>query len=244
MESLPMPQGTAMTSIVFVFDKSASMESLGDEPRQSLNTFYQMQKESGISFKSTLILFNNNVEFIHQNLDGNDVPILEKEHYIPSGMTSLLDAIGRGIEYQKNENINNVIFVILTDGLENSSRIYNYTQIKEMITEMESKHSWQFIYLGANQDAFTVGNNLGINVSADYDYTPRGLNTIMREVSTGITRGISDNTPITIERTTSCIESVHSENSNYMPLNPFLNINDIFSEPLEPPALSRSFSHI
>lgn len=233
MESL---QTSDITSIVFVFDKSGSMSSLGDEPIQSLNSFYTIQKDSGIHFKSTLLLFNNNVEFVHQNLDGNDVPVLEKRDYIPSGMTSLLDAIGKGIEYQKTQTLNNVIFVILTDGLENSSTEYNSTQIRDLINEMETNHSWQFIYLGANQDAFSVGQNLGINISMDYDYTPQGINNLMRQVSCEITRAISENTPITIDRNISSIESVNSQNNNYIPL-PNQNI---FLEPNQDYTLTRS----
>lgn len=221
-------------SIIFLFDKSASMSSLGNEPINTLNNFYKIQKESGINFKSTLILFNNNIEFIYENLNKDDIPILTERDYNPSGMTSLLDAIGKTIQYQINKTTSNVIFVILTDGHENSSIQYNSTQIKNLITEMETNYSWQFIYLGANQDAFSVGNNLGINMSVDYDYTPTGLRSIVREISNEISRHIFDRTPISIDRNLS-IKSIYSENSILEPETTNFNFS-------LPPIFTRSIS--
>ncbi len=186
------------TSIVFVMDASGSMETMGDEPIQGLNNFYKKQKESG-EFTSTLVFFNENVKFNHKNIDGKDVPILKNEDYDRSGMTALYDAIGQVIEYQKSIKTENVIIVILTDGLENASREYRKETISKMIKKMEKEHKWTFMYLGANQDSFAVSAGLGMRKSANYDYTPLGCMKALRSISENVSRCIShDLNPIDI----------------------------------------------
>ena len=182
-------------SIVFVMDASGSMINMGQEPIEGLNAFYEKQKKSG-EFTSTLVFFNSDVNFHHQNIDGKDIPSLSEKDYRRDGMTALYDAIGKSIEYQRNIKTENVIFVILTDGLENASREYRKNTIKTLIKEMEEKHMWTFIYLGANQDAFAVSQGLGIRHSADYDYSEAGCANIFRTVSDGISRCISNEVPI------------------------------------------------
>ena len=84
-------------SILFILDSSGSMQAMGDEPVQSMRFFYNTQKETGKEFLSTFITFNDNVKFVHKNLEGSKIDIKNTD-FIPSGMTSLYDAIGTGID--------------------------------------------------------------------------------------------------------------------------------------------------
>jgi hypothetical protein len=181
-------------SVVFILDNSGSMIEMKDEPRQGLNAFYKTQQEAG-DFLSTLIFFNSRVSFKHKNLNGKDVPILSEKDYGPNGMTALYDAIGEAIEYQKSQKLENVMFVILTDGEENASMKYNKKDIKEMIQQMEEDHKWVFMYLGANQDSFKVASDIGVSCSANYDYTPEGCRRVMRSISDNVSRCISSKEP-------------------------------------------------
>lgn len=86
--------------------------------------------------------------------------------YVPSGGTALNDAIGKTLDEQgariKREGwANRVIVCILTDGGENSSRVYSAARVKEMITQAQAM-DWVFVYLAANVDAFETGNAMGI----------------------------------------------------------------------------------
>ena len=63
-----------------------------------------------------------------------------------------------------------VIFVIVTDGEENSSKEFSKAQIKEKIAEQQSKYNWQFTFLGANQDAFAEAGGMGIHASGVANY--------------------------------------------------------------------------
>ena len=177
-------------SVVFVMDASGSMVNMGDEAIQGLNAFYDKQKNSG-EFTSTLVFFNHEVVFHHKNINGTDVPVLTHTDYNRCGMTALYDAIGISIEYQKKIKTENVIFVILTDGLENCSREYEKNSIKRLITQMEREYKWLFIYMGANQNSFEVSSNIGIKNSSDYDYSPLGCKKIMETISDNVSRCIT-----------------------------------------------------
>jgi uncharacterized protein with von Willebrand factor type A (vWA) domain len=178
-------------SIIFIMDESGSMVNMGNEPWQGLNNFVNKQKENNIEFNFTLIFFNSNIRFIHKNLNSEKISMLTKKDYNPEGLTALYDAIGKGIEYQKTQSIDNVIFVILTDGLENSSQEYNKTSIQKLIKELETENKWEFVYLGANQDAFKVGNSIGIESSFKYEYTPSGFRNVMESISTCVSNKIT-----------------------------------------------------
>ncbi len=77
------------------------------------------------------------------------------------GTTALLDAIGRTIHKIQNVQertaddyrAEKVLFVIITDGLENASREYSLEMVKTLIERQKSEHGWEFIFLGANIDA-------------------------------------------------------------------------------------------
>jgi hypothetical protein len=187
--------------ITFIMDASGSMASMGDEPWQGLNNFIKKQKESKVDFNFTLIFFNSEINFIYKNLESNKIPELTSKDYVPMDTTSLYDAIGKGIEYHKTDSMDNVIFVILTDGHENSSQEYNKKGIQNMIKDLESKNKWQFVYLGANQDSFEVGNGMGINNTCNYAYTPEAFRGVMRNISNSISRQISgETTEIKLEK--------------------------------------------
>jgi hypothetical protein len=168
---------------------------MGTEPVDGINNFFQEQNKNG-EYSATLITFNESSSVIFRNIKGSEIKALSRDAIVPNGMTALYDAIGKAINIQKEDKMENVIFLIVTDGQENASREFNRKIIKDLISEMESKHKWKFIYLGANQDSFAVGNSIGITTSADYEYTPLGCRKMMREVSDNISRCITGEVPV------------------------------------------------
>jgi len=93
-------------------------------------------------------------------------------------MTPLLDAIGVALEQTgkwlallpEADRPEKVIFVILTDGMENHSVQFTHEQVIANITHQTEVYKWQFIYLGANQDAIQVGAGLGISAGSSMSY--------------------------------------------------------------------------
>ena len=168
--------------IVAIIDKSGSMDSIKEDAIGGFNSFLNDQKMVDGEADFTLVLFDDQYNMLIDGKDIQKVEPLNEKTYRPSGMTALLDAVGRTIdrvgerldETPEEEKPSKVIFFILTDGLENSSSDYSRERIKEMIEHQESKYSWEFIYGGANQDAFAEAGSLGI----------RGANT-MNFASTG-----------------------------------------------------------
>ncbi len=151
-----------VNDIVVIMDESGSMGQLGDEPNQALNSFIAEQK-SALSDDATFTLWGFNHEI---SLKIDDVRLKELDtinNIIPNGMTALFDAIGNAINTKLGKTRkDNVICVVITDGLENSSKEFKKDQIQKMIKLAEEKHQWKFVYLGANQDAFAVGENMGV----------------------------------------------------------------------------------
>ena len=159
-----------LTELVFILDKSGSMEGLEKDTIGGFNSLIKKQKkESGEAIIST-VLFNDSCEIIHDRVNLNDVQELTDKEYYVDGCTALLDAIGHSINkvinYRKNisveEQPEKTIFIITTDGMENSSIEFSYKKIKSMIEKQQEKYKWEFIFLGANIDAASEAENLGI----------------------------------------------------------------------------------
>jgi formylmethanofuran dehydrogenase subunit B len=62
-----------------------------------------------------------------------------------------------------------VIVAIMTDGMENSSREWTHPAIKALVEQQTTTYGWQFLYMGADQDAIEVGASLGVH--ADHSVT-------------------------------------------------------------------------
>ena len=160
-----------LTELVFILDRSGSMSGLERDTIGGFNSMLEKQKkESGEAFVTT-VLFDDKYKLLH---DRNDIKrvnaITEKEYYV-RGSTALLDAIGITInnigialsDTNKEERPGKVLFVIITDGMENSSREFSYEKIKEMVEHQKSKYAWDFIFLGANIDAIMTAGSFGIS---------------------------------------------------------------------------------
>lgn len=161
------------TKIVIILDRSGSMVSMRSDMEPAINNFIHQQKliPGGADF--TLVQFDDIYEVVYKNLAIACVPYISIE---PRGGTALFDAIGKTINavgeelasLSEKDRPNKVVFVIITDGMENSSREFSRDQIFEMITHQSNKYNWQFTYLGANQDALGVAHDLGILSSSNY----------------------------------------------------------------------------
>ena len=138
--------------IVFLLDRSGSMGGIETDTIGGYNSYIKEQKKNNV--KVTTVLFDDRYEVLHQREKINDIKELTNKEYFVRGSTALLDAIGRAINYMDEQKSKKAIFVITTDGLENSSREYNKARIKEMI---EGHKEWEFIYIGANIDSYGEG---------------------------------------------------------------------------------------
>ncbi|MCR4949966.1 MAG: VWA domain-containing protein [Solobacterium sp.] len=181
------------TEIVFILDRSGSMSGLEKDTIGGYNSFLRKQKnEEGDAVVST-VLFDHKTEVLHDRADIKDVrDITEKEYYV-RGTTALLDAVGSAIthirEVQFKEEIkpDRTVFVIITDGYENSSREYTYPLLKRMI-ERQKAEGWEFLFLGANIDAAEEARKFGIDEdrSVRFHNDPCGVAVNFETVSAAI----------------------------------------------------------
>lgn len=160
-----------LTELVFILDKSGSMEGLEKDTIGGFNSFIDKQKtEEGQCFVST-VLFNHDREVLHDRLDINRIEKLTQSQYITSGTTALYDAIGCAIhhianihKYARKEDIpTKTIFIITTDGEENASQKYTSKKILSMVNNEIKEYGWEFLFLGANLDAIAAASELGID---------------------------------------------------------------------------------
>ena len=167
-----------LTEIVFILDRSGSMGGLEKDTIGGYNSMIAKQKtEEGEAVIST-VLFDNETEVLHDRVPLAKVePITEKEYFV-RGSTALLDAVGGAIhhignvhKYAREEDVpEKTLFIITTDGMENSSRQYSYDKVKKMVERQKEKYHWEFIFLGANIDAAEVAGRFGVDKSRAVTY--------------------------------------------------------------------------
>lgn len=164
--------------LVFILDKSGSMSGFESDTVGGYNSVLtENRNKAGKTFITT-VLFNNKSSLLHNREPIDKVKNLTLDDYSVGGNTALLDAIGDTmVKMRENRKItknNNVLFVIITDGEENSSTKYSQSKIKSMIKSAEVEDKWDFIFLGANIDAITAADNIGIKSSNATGYVQDG----------------------------------------------------------------------
>lgn len=184
------------TAIAVVVDESGSMSPLHDDTIGGFNTFLKEQKELPGEAILSLVKFNTTVTKVHDCALLKDVKPLTKEDYIPLGGTSLFDALcvtinslGNKLSAMKEEERpSRVVVLVITDGQENSSREFSASQVKELVQEQQSKYNWEFVFIGANIDAFAAGTSLGFSgkQTAQYTASSAGTHKLYANVSRGV----------------------------------------------------------
>ena len=159
------------THICIVLDASGSMASIEDDTKGSFNSFLKSQKEAGGKTVFDLYQFSDQVKRIVEHVDLATFKDDLMAKYNCSGCTALNDAVCTAIDtlgkelaaMKEEERPENVVFVIITDGMENASKEFSSEDVKKRIKEQTDTYKWNFQYLAANQDAFASGGRLGIS---------------------------------------------------------------------------------
>ena len=172
------------TEIIFVIDKSGSMSHLAGDTIGGFNGFIESQKVLEGKATLTTVLFDTTWKILHDGVDIHEVKAMTSSDYIAGGGTAMLDAIGEIINRVQDrhdelgaEKPEEVLFVITTDGEENSSRKFNKSQIEKMIKHQTNGHGWKFMFLGANMDAVKEAESIGISsdYATNYNWSAQGV---------------------------------------------------------------------
>ena len=177
---------TQRTIYQLIVDRSGSMSDCIDATingfNEQLNRIKGMEAEfPEQDIRVGLTLFNDHTDqkFVGQPV--SEMPILTRGNYIPSGSTALLDSIGQTCsllkerEYSLSSIPTTFVVVILTDGYENSSRIYNLEQVRSLIRELEGTGKWTFSFIGATLDAVDVAAQMSIKAQNSYQFSKSAM---------------------------------------------------------------------
>lgn len=156
-----------LTDITLVVDRSGSMDAIREDAEGGLNALIREQAALPGEAVLTLVEFDSEYDVVHSGKPIGDVP---PYRLVPRGHTALLDAVGRAVaetgerlaKMEEKDRPGLVLFAIVTDGLENASREYTKARVREMIEIQQRDYSWQFTFLGANQDAFAEARSMGV----------------------------------------------------------------------------------
>lgn len=168
-----LPPADENLDLIFLIDRSGSMYGSEDDTIGGFNSFIEKEKAKEENTTVTTILFDHEYELLYKRKPIDDVDNLTMETYYVRGSTALLDAIGKTITTLDRQINNKVLFVIMTDGMENSSVEFSKSQIRNMI----ENHKWEFIFIGADIDSYSEASRIGIRGThtANYKKSRRGL---------------------------------------------------------------------
>lgn len=180
------------TEIVVLLDRSGSMEDARADHEGGLNSFVRAQKQLSGDVLFTLIQFDSQ-EPCEVVYDGVPVAKVGQCKLNPRGSTPLLDAVGLSVAHLRarldGKKPDQVIFMVITDGLENASREYTKERVKRLIAEQEAA-GWRFLFLGANIDAFAEGGDLGVSqaTTGNFRNDAAGTKALYKAVSANVAR--------------------------------------------------------
>ena len=180
-----------VTEIVFILDRSGSMHGLEADTIGGFNSTLEQNKNADGDALVSTVLFNTGSEVIHDRVPIAEVPPLTENEYQVGGGTALLDAVGDAVRHIRNvhkyareeDRPAKTLFVITTDGMENSSHRYSFDDIKRLI-EKQKERGWEFLFLGANIDSVEVSGRMGISArrTVNYHNDRRGSDAKFRSV--------------------------------------------------------------
>ena len=186
-----------LTEIVAILDRSGSMERLTNDTIGGFNSFLKEQKEIPGEAVLTTVLFNESYLLLHDRRDIKKIKPITNKDYVAKGRTALLDAMGKTINdiglklhnTPEEDRPCKVIFFIITDGEENSSVEYSNEKVKGMVELQRNTYSWEFIFLGANIDSFSVAGSMGISTKNAFDIAGDGESMFMAQKSMSVAVG-------------------------------------------------------
>ena len=191
-----------LTELIYILDMSGSMHHLTEDTIGGYNSLLHQQRKIGednpeMRANVTTVLFDDQYILLHDRVDIRNVSDITNKEYCPRGMTAMLDAIGRTLtgvgqklaNTPEEERPGLVSVTIITDGLENASREYTWSVIKDMIREQREKYSWVFSFIGANIDVMKTSEDLGIDrkLSRPYTASKKGTQSVFSAITSGMT---------------------------------------------------------
>ena len=191
-----MKKNNNITEMVFILDRSGSMSGLESDTVGGFNSLIEKQRKQNTPCYVSTVLFDDVSEVLYDRVKLGDVQKMTEEQYYVRGCTALMDAIGGAIhhignihKYIRPEDVPaHTMFVIMTDGMENSSRRYSSEQVKQMIERQKKRYGWEFLFIGANIDAVETAARYGIDAdrAVNYHADKEGTRVVYQSVANAV----------------------------------------------------------
>lgn len=173
-----------LTHLYFLLDRSGSMQSIKTDTEGGFSAFVEEQRRAVGECRVTLAQFDDQYEIVFADAPVANIGRLNLQ---PRGSTALLDAMGRLITeagaalaaLPEDQRPGSVVVAIMTDGLENASREWTHPAVKALVEQQTTAYQWQFLYMGADQDAIDVGTGLGVGAAHTVSYTRGNVDKVM-----------------------------------------------------------------
>jgi uncharacterized protein YegL len=185
-----------LTEIVYILDRSGSMGGLEEDTIGGFNSMMEKQKTADGDALVSTVLFDDVCEVLHDRVPLDKVEKMTDQQYYVRGCTALLDAVGGAIHHignihkyaREEDRPAKTIFVITTDGMENASKNYSYDKIQKMVKKQQKKFGWEFIFIGANIDAYAEAQRLGVRKDRAVNYVHDEIGTA--KVYAGVSKAV------------------------------------------------------
>ncbi len=176
---------TDLTDITYIIDRSGSMQPLANDAIGGFNKFLEDQQGAPGEATLSLVLFDHEIDVPYHGVPIKEVKPLDGKTYQPRGSTALLDAVAIAIDrtgdrlkaMKEEDRPEKVMVIIMTDGHENASTDITREELKRKIERQEKEYSWNFVFMGANQDSFAAAVKLGIRADMASNFAPSSVGT-------------------------------------------------------------------
>jgi hypothetical protein len=179
-----------LCEIIIILDESGSMSSCTTDTIGGVNLFLNNQKRIKGEVRVTLVKFSDYYKIINDAVPLDQIAYLDQFNYTPSCTTALFDAVGRTInsiskrlaDTQGYDKPDKVIFTVITDGYENASKEYSRNQVFNMVIHQKEKYGWEFIFMGADIDAWGEEIGISFNVNINKSELTRSFKSLSHHV--------------------------------------------------------------
>lgn len=159
--------------LVFVLDRSGSMNSMREAAIGGFNKFVEQQRALEGEATISLVIFDDKVEMVFDSVDLKTCRELTQADFVPRGYTALYDALGQTINRYRDSHQDDTktIIAVMTDGAENASKEFTQHAIAELIKDVEGTLGWETIFIGANIDVKHIARSLNIKATNATTFT-------------------------------------------------------------------------
>lgn len=179
------------TELIIILDRSGSMSGIRSDMEGGLKGFIEKQKALPGECLVSLYQFDDIYETVFETRPVKDVGEIK---LVPRNSTALYDAMAKTInavgerleKTPESERPTLVMIMTITDGQENASKEFAAAQVKTLVEHQIKTYSWDFTFLGANQDAVLTAQSLGIagGKAMTYNATKGGSRALFNSAAT------------------------------------------------------------